>query len=179
MTYHLPIGLHWNETIVCETLRAHCVDARVSGTSIRIKLPDGARKTILSLLWGLLLFRRQKFISLNYDPTKFIRNVDIDFPWPQTRAEMRCREDIDTAMLKLGYRKGSDREIAAQYSSNSFVLDQLFDEIDRLDNEVFRDVQEQNFGQACLNRKEQILIRNRIDAILFASVSDERNKISE
>jgi hypothetical protein len=179
MTYHLPMGLHWNETIVCETLRDHCVDARVSGTRIRISLPDESRKTILARLWRLLLLRRPTFIFLNYNPTKFIRNVEINFPWPQTRAEMRCREDIDSAMLKLGCRKGSDQEIATHYCPENNTLDELFDEIDRLHNESFRCVQEHNFENASLIREEQILIQNRIDAILFASVSHQSKKLSD
>ena len=82
-------------------------------------------------------------------------------------------------MLRLGCRKGSDSEIAEQYCPKSTTLEELFDEIDRLYNEVFQWVQAQNFAMASICRDEQTLIRNRIDAILFASVSKQSHMLSD
>lgn len=170
MTYHLPIDLHWNPTAVCETLRSYCVDARVCGMTVRIRLPDGARKNLFARLWRLLLLRRPKIISMNYDPTKFIRNVEVQFPWPLTRTELRCRDDVDAAMLKLGCLERSDHEIAARYCPEDPTLEMLFHEIDRQHDEVFKWARVQDFVNAGVHMDEQELIRKRIDAILFASV---------
>ena len=170
MTYHLPIDLHWNPTSVCETLRSYCVDARACGTSVRIRLPDGARITFFARLWRLLLLRRPKIISMNYDPTKFIRNVEVRFPWPLSRAELRCRDDVDAAMLKIGCLKGCDHEIAARYCPEDATLETLFDEIARLHDEAFKCAQVHDFANASVHMDEQELNRKRIDAILVALV---------
>jgi len=168
--YHLQFGNSWNLETVCETLRLHCVDASIVGGCIRIRLPDEKRPTIITRFLGFLSFRRSKQIWLKYDLTKFIRNVDLEDLWPRTRMDSRCFDDIHSAMLKMGYLNGGDREIADQYCPKNALLGGLFDEIDLLHIEIDRLILIQDFENAELLCKEEDLIRIRIDAILFALV---------
>ena len=174
--YHIQVGNSWNPKTVCETLRSHCVDSSIVGKCIQIRLPDGKRQTTLQRVLEFLSLRRSKYISLNYDPTKFIRNVNLEDSWPGTRIDLRCFDDIDSAMLKLGCRVGGDREIAAQYCPENATLTGLFDEIDRLQLKIDQSILVQDFDNAGMCRDDENLIRNRIDAILFGSVLKSRDE---
>ena len=168
--YHIPVGNRWDPKAVCEMLRSHCVNASIVGESVRIKLPDGEPQTILARVLEFLSLRRSKYVLLTFNPTKFIRNVHLEGVWPQTRTELRCFDDIDSAMLKLGYSMGGDREIAARYCPESKTLASLFDEMDRLKEQEEYSVLQQDFENAVLRHDEEEMIAKQIDALLFASV---------
>ena len=168
--YHLPIGNHWDPKAVCEMLRSYCVDASIVGDSVRIKLPDWEPETILARVLEFLLLRRSKYVLLTFDPTKFIRNVDLESVWPQTRTVLRCLDDIDSAMLKLGYLAEGDREIAARYCPECKILADLFDEMERLQGQSEQSSLQQDFENAVLRRDEKEMIAKQIDDLLFASV---------
>ena len=168
--YHLPIGNHWDPKAVCEMLRSYCVDASIVGDSVRIKLPNGEPQTILERVLEFLLLRRSKYVLLTFDPIKFVRNVDLEDIWPRTRAVLRCLDDIDSAMLKLGYVADGDREIAARYCPECKILADLFDEKERLQEQKEQSILQQDFENAVLRRDEVEMIAKQIDTLLFASV---------
>lgn len=169
--FHLPHGKYWNPETVCDVLRSHCVNASITGPNIRITLRGGKRQTILSRVLEVLNLRDPKCVSLNYYPAKFIYNVDLKDFWPQSRLDLSCLDDIESAMLKLGCVIDCERNIAAQYCPDNAILAGLFNEIDRLRVAIDKLIAVQDFANAALRLNEEDLIRIQMDAILFASVS--------
>ncbi len=109
-------------------------------------------------------------VTINHDPTHFIRNIDVHYDPFKVSTDLPYLHDITVALRDCGYMVKSDREIAESYCPNSDELPTMFETMERLQREKENLVAVQDFESAKLKRDEERGVLKQIDAYLSRSV---------
>ena len=170
LMHHLPHGKSWDPMRVARVLCRNGVPASVDGTLVRIEVPDTEPPSILGTFVRWVLRSRPNVVTINHDPTHFLRNIDVHHDPLKVSTDPAHLHDITVALRECGYMVKTDREIAEGYCPNSEELRTMFDAMERLQREKENLVAAQDFEATKLKLEEERGVRKQIDACLFRAV---------
>src|SRR6056297_211623 len=153
--HHLPHGKSWDPRRVASVLSRNGVPASVEGTLVRIEVPETEPPWILQRFLRWVLRPSPNVVTINHDPTHFIRNIDVHYDPVKVSTDLPYLHDITVALRECGYMVKSDREIAESYCPDSDELPEMFETMERLQREKENLVAAQDFETARLKRDEE------------------------
>jgi len=165
--YHVPLGDDWDPESINVSLRSRNIDSRVVGNEVRVAVLKSRPRNVVAKLFRWLFAGRPYCVTIQFRPERFLRNIHLDYD-PMKSVPLSFLDEITDAMHERGYVVGSERRIANRYDHGSDELRQLLDELDRIQLEQEQLIEKEDFAGAALLRDEKNILRERMDAILFA-----------
>ena len=155
----------WDPVRLAGILSCSGIPAIVDDSSVQIRILENDRPSML----GRLLQRNGKtvpvVITIQHDPKRFIRNIDVLFD-PMQYEGLFLR-DISAALRECGCIIDSDRNVAANYCPVTGELLSLLDRLDEFQRQKKECVVNQDFESARMKRDSERSVRDTIDSYLF------------
>ena len=165
--FHVPTNETWDPEALAERLREQNLEAIVLADSVRITLPTTPPSNLFERLLNFVARTGPHYMVLSFDRRQFISNIAAEYNPLKISTDTKVFTQIGKACEEIGYWYDTDRKIALKYCPDSAELRDLLDKVEQLQIEIENFVADQNFEQAAKVRDDKIILKQRIDAILF------------